>query len=107
MSVPTVEKDGFEKVIGTGKPALIEFGAAWCSPCRMLNPVLEELQEEFGSEVSVAKVNVDASPELASAFGVMSMPTVLLFHRGEAVEKLIGLRPKKAYQELVATAVLG
>ncbi|WP_151735751.1 thioredoxin [Paenibacillus tengchongensis] len=77
---------------------LVDYGAPWCPPCRTLLPVLEELNEEYGDRVTIVKVNCDELPELAAEAGVMSMPTVMVYSGGQPVEKLVGLRPKSAYQ---------
>jgi thioredoxin 1 len=80
---------------------LVEFGASWCPPCKVLKPLLDELEESYGERVTMLEVDCDASPETASEFGVMSMPTVLVFRHGEPVEKLVGLRPKAVYSSLL------
>jgi thioredoxin 1 len=80
---------------------LVDFWAAWCGPCRMLGPVLEDLDQEIGDRVTIAKVNVDDHGELANRFGVMSIPTMILFKDGEPVEKIIGYQSKKALLELI------
>lgn len=81
---------------------LVDFGAPWCPPCKVLKPILEELGEEHGEKLTVLEVNCDESPGVAAEFGVMSMPTVIAFHNGEPVEKLVGLRPKAVYESLLA-----
>jgi thioredoxin 1 len=81
---------------------LVDFGAPWCPPCKVLKPILDELGGDFGERLAVLEVNCDESPEVASLYGVMSMPTVILFHNGEPVEKLIGLRPKAVYESLLS-----
>ncbi|WNS41702.1 thioredoxin family protein [Paenibacillus sp. MMS20-IR301] len=77
---------------------LVDYGASWCPPCRTLLPILEELNVEYGEAVKMIKVDCDELPELASEAGVMSMPTVIVYSGGQAVEKLVGLRPKSVYQ---------
>lgn len=86
---------------GSKEVALLEFGAVWCPPCKQLQPTLEQLADEYEAEVAFAQVDVDQSPELASAYGVMGMPTVLVFHHGEPVEKLVGLRSKDVYKAVM------
>ena len=81
--------------------ALVDFGAAWCPPCKTLKPILVEIGAEYKERVAVLEVDCDESPETAAKYGVKSMPTVMLFRDGEAVEKLVGLRPKSAYENLL------
>ncbi|MGG6310828.1 thioredoxin [Paenibacillus macerans] len=95
------ETDFSEAVHAPGM-TLVDFDAPWCPPCKVLAPILEELHGDFGGKVNVLKVNCDELPGLASQYGVMSMPTVIFFHHGEPVEKLVGLRPKEAYARLIA-----
>ncbi|WP_019414148.1 thioredoxin [Paenisporosarcina sp. TG20] len=80
---------------------LVDFWAAWCGPCKMIAPVLEELDAEMNNKVKIVKVDVDANQETASNFGIMSIPTLLLFKDGEPVDKVVGFNPKEALVELV------
>lgn len=82
-----------EFVNNSEKPVLVDFWAAWCGPCRMLAPVIEEIANER-EDVAVCKVDIDAEPELAQEFGVMSIPTVLVFKGGKLVNGSVGVRPK-------------
>ncbi|RAL26778.1 thioredoxin [Thermoflavimicrobium daqui] len=75
---------------------LVDFWATWCPPCRMLAPVLEEVDQEIGDQVKITKLNVDESPETAGRFGVMSIPTLILFKDGKMVSKSMGFQPKEA-----------
>lgn len=79
---------------------LVDFWAPWCAPCRMLGPILEEIDEEF-NDVTIGKLNVDENPQTAQEFQIMSIPLVILFKDGKAVESLLGLRPKQAYLDAI------
>lgn len=101
MAVVTITKENFEQeVLQSAKPVLLDFWASWCGPCRMLSPIVDEVAEER-TDVKVGKVNVDEQPELAGEFGVMSIPTLLLFENGKLVRQAVGARPKSGVLELL------
>ena len=101
MSVKTITKENFDaEVLSSDKPVLVDFWAEWCMPCRMLSPVVDEVADENAS-VSVGKINVDEQPELAARFGVMSIPTLIVFKNGEAVQRSVGVIPKAQVEALV------
>lgn len=102
MSVTAVNDETFAMQIRKEGATLVEFGALWCPPCKVLLPILDQLSEQHGDRLSILKVDCDESPATASQFGIMSMPTVIIFHDGEPVEKLIGLRPLSAYENVLA-----
>ncbi len=87
------------------RPALVDFWAPWCGPCRAIAPVLEELAVEYKGKLTVAKVNVDENRKLAGNHGVMSIPTMILFKNGKVLDKLIGLVPKERLKELMDKAL--
>ncbi len=97
MSKPiTVDDSNFDQmVLQAETPVLVDFWAAWCRPCLMVAPILEELAEEYSGRISVARMDVDQNPKTASRYHVMSIPTLLLFKKGEPVSHIIGFRPKE------------
>lgn len=95
MSVITITKDNFkQEVLENEKPVLLDFWAAWCGPCRMVAPVVEEIAEER-TDIRVGKVNVDEQPELAGEFGVMSIPTLVVMKDGREAARSVGAQPKE------------
>ena len=92
-----VRQGDWPQVESSAKPVLVDFWAEWCPPCRLLAPTFERLAANYGDEISFAKVNVDELPEVASQYGIRSIPTLLLLRAGEVVEELVGARP---YQDL-------
>ena len=83
-----------EKVIKSGKPALVDFWAVWCGPCRMVGPVVEEIAKEYEGKAIVGKVDVDNNPGIASKYGIRNIPTILFIKNGEVVDKQVGASPK-------------
>lgn len=102
MAIVNVSDQSFNtEVEGTGT-VLVDFWAPWCGPCKMLAPILEELATDVGDDVKIAKVNVDENPESASRFGVMSIPTLILFKDGQPVDKVVGLNSKENLKNLIS-----
>ncbi len=84
------------EVLQSGVPVLVDFWAAWCGPCRAVGPTVEEIATEYAGKVKVAKVDVDENMEISARYGVQSIPTLILFKNGDAVERLVGAYPKPA-----------
>ena len=82
------------EVVESDVPVLVDFWAEWCGPCRMVGPVVDEISEDYAGRIKVAKLDVDAEPGLASRFGVLSIPTIVLFKDGEVIEQSVGAKPK-------------
>ena len=102
MSVLSITKDNFEEIKNSEKTVLLDFFADWCGPCRMVSPIVDEIAQE-NPQFVVGKVNVDSEPELASAFGVMSIPTLVVMKNGEIVNRSTGARPKAQILEMLNT----
>ena len=101
MAVIAITKDNFEQeVLHADRPELIDFWAGWCGPCRMVSPIVDEIAAETNDK-KVGKINVDEQPELASAFQVMSIPTLVVMKDGRIVKKSVGARPKAEILEML------
>jgi thioredoxin 1 len=96
--IAVTDADFEQAVLNSDKPVLVDFWAEWCAPCRALGPVLESLTEDFKGRVTVAKLDIDANQQVAMKYGIRSIPTVMLFNKGEIADTLIGVRPKPDYE---------
>src|SRR4051794_36179191 len=106
MSLHAVTSSTFTtEVIEPDKPVLVDFTAAWCPPCRAMNPILDQLAAER-DDLRIVSVDVDSEQELASQWGVMSMPTFLLFHNGRPIQQLVGSRPRKRLESELEQALV-
>lgn len=101
MSVINVNKNNFkEEVMSSSKPVLLDFWATWCGPCRMVSPIVDEIASER-PDIKVCKINVDEQQELASAFSIMSIPTLVVMKEGKIVEQALGARPKEMILQML------
>ena len=101
MPAMNINKNNFQnEVMNADKPVLLDFWASWCAPCRMVVPIIEEIANER-EDIKVGKINVDEQPELASKFGIMSIPTLVVMKNGKIVQQVSGVRPKNAILEML------
>lgn len=101
MSVLTVTKDNFEsEIINSDKKVLLDFWASWCGPCMMVSPVVDEIAEER-SDIKVGKINVDEQPDLANAFGISSIPTLVVMENGKIADQSVGFIPKSEILQML------
>ena len=96
-----INSQEFEELIKENKPTLVDFFATWCGPCKMLSPILEQVETGANGEFNVVKIDVDESYDVAKKFGIMSVPTMIIFKNGEEQEKIVGLRQKTQIEEAI------
>ncbi|HIZ76967.1 MAG TPA: thioredoxin [Firmicutes bacterium] len=94
-TVVALQQDTFDAFIGGDTPVLVDFWAAWCGPCKMISPVVDEIAQAYAGKVKVGKVNVDECSSVASAYGVMNIPTLVLFKNGKETERIVGFHSKE------------
>ena len=101
MPAMNINKNNFQnEVMNADKPVLLDFWASWCAPCRMVVPIIEEIASER-EDIKVGKINVDEQPELASKFGIMSIPTLVVMKNGKIVQQVSGVRPKETILTMI------
>ena len=102
MAEIIITEENFEnEVLNSDKPVLVDFWAQWCGPCRMLGHIIEEIANDYEGKVKVGKVNVDEQPNLASKYGIASIPTVIVFKNGKPEKTLVGLRSKNEIENMI------
>ena len=95
------DQDFEQNVLGSDKPAFVDFWAPWCGPCRIIGPIVEELAPSYEGKVVIAKINVDDNPEVAQRYQVSSIPTLLMFKGGRVVDRAVGAMPKSELQKFI------
>ena len=106
MATTTVTDQSFATdVLGAERPVLVDFWAEWCGPCRMIGPALEEIAGSLGDKVKIVKLNVDENPRTAQKYGIMSIPTLMIFKNGELASRQIGAAPKAKLENWITTTV--
>ena len=101
MALEITDANFEELVLKSEKPVLVDFWAAWCGPCRMVGPVIEEISNEYSDKAVVGKVDIDSNQEYAAKYGVRNIPTVLVFNKGEIITRQVGVAPKNTYTEAI------
>jgi len=101
MALEITDANFEETVLKSEKPVMVDFWAAWCGPCRMVGPIIDEISKDYDGKALVGKLDVDANQEFAAKYGVRNIPTVLIFQNGEVVGRQVGVAPKNAYAEAI------
>ena len=101
-----VDDSSFDQIVLQAEtPVLVDFWAAWCAPCQMVAPIVDELAEEYSGRINFAKVDVDQNPKIATRYGIMSIPTLLIFKKGQPVSHIVGYRPKEELKQSLDAAL--
>ena len=107
MSTAVTESSFEQEVLQSAKPVIVDFWAEWCGPCHAVSPVLDKIVEERESDLKLVKVNIDEEPSLAQKYGIISIPTIILFREGEPAAAAIGAQPKSALEKSLGLAENG
>ena len=99
MALEITDSNFEETVLKSDKPVMVDFWAAWCGPCRMVGPIIDELSEEYAGKAVIGKVDIDSNQQYAAQFGVRNIPTVLVFKNGELIDRKVGVSSKNDYAE--------
>lgn len=102
MIINLNDKNFEENILKSTLPVLVDFWAPWCGPCQMVKPIIDELAKEYEGKINVGKINVDESPQVAAKFGIMSIPTVILFKEGKEAGRKIGFESKETFIKLIS-----
>lgn len=106
MATKAITDESFEAdVLNAGGPVLVDFWAEWCGPCKMIGPALEEISDELGEKVTIAKLNIDDSPNAPAKYGVRGIPTMILFNNGKKVNEKVGAAPKSQLKDWLESAL--
>ncbi|WP_319779663.1 thioredoxin [Maridesulfovibrio sp.] len=106
MALQVTDSNFQEEVLNSDKPVLVDFWAPWCGPCRAMGPVIDELAEEFSSQVKICKMNVDDNPASPGKYGIRAIPTLILFKDGEVVDQTTGAVSKSSIKEMISSKAL-
>ena len=101
MALEITDSNFEETVLKSDKPVMVDFWAAWCGPCRMVGPIIDELSEEYDGKAIIGKIDIDSNQQYAAQFGVRNIPTVLVFNDGELVDRKVGVSSKNDYAEAI------
>jgi|TARA_B100001113_G_C20797697_1_gene486796 thioredoxin 1 len=101
MALEITDSNFEETVLKSDKPVMVDFWAAWCGPCRMVGPIIDELSEEYDGKAIIGKIDIDSNQQYAAQFGVRNIPTVLVFKDGELVDRKVGVSSKNDYAEAI------